>query len=371
MQTSRVLRVRLETFLLPSALVAAMILLMILGSTPGIAGLAARPATPPYPNLPLTTYIWTNVTPTNSPPPRAYAAMAYDPSLSGIILFGGSDPMPNGSAVLYNDTWLFAHGNWTKVNTTNAPPAEGLSNMVYDAKDGYLLLFGGSSSRGLNNETWEFQKGKWVNVTTRYSPPIVSAPEMAYDPSLGEVVEYSGWGTAASCGYCSTNGPVPYTWVYSAGVWTNVTKTSQPKGGPSGGRTYGSLAYDPQLRALVLVGGSNGRANPTGTWTYNGTWSKFPSNRTLPATNGQVLAYDPVLTKLVLFGGAGSKCNATVCPAPIIWGLGHAGWHKFYTTGSPMTWIFGSMVYYPPGKELIYFGGSQYFHDSQSTWSLT
>ena len=51
--------------------------------------------------------------PAVAPAPRTDENLANDPADGYVLLFGGA----NGS-VLFNDTWAFAHGNWTLIHPT-------------------------------------------------------------------------------------------------------------------------------------------------------------------------------------------------------------------------------------------------------------
>src|SRR5262249_31044445 len=53
---------------------------------------------------------WVLLSPVNSPPPRSYLAMTYDPASGRIIAFGGD----NGTSYL-NDTWTFNGTGWTQI----------------------------------------------------------------------------------------------------------------------------------------------------------------------------------------------------------------------------------------------------------------
>ena len=78
-----------------------------------------------------------------------------------VLLFSGSSQ---------NQTWTFANGVWNRLTPTPSPPARVAASMTYDARDGYVLLFGGSagaqggynnSSSYLNN-TWSFVHNVWT-----------------------------------------------------------------------------------------------------------------------------------------------------------------------------------------------------------------
>src|SRR5690348_10986522 len=70
---------------------------------------------------------WTQLSPTASPPARAYHAMAYDEASGKVLVFGGF-----GENGYLNDTWTFDGSTWTKVDTAISPPARSASEMAYD-----------------------------------------------------------------------------------------------------------------------------------------------------------------------------------------------------------------------------------------------
>src|SRR5580658_7917305 len=60
------------------------------------------------------------------------------------------------------------------------PSLRASANMVWDAKDGYVLLFGGCNlydgyvcDGQYLNDTWEFSSGTWTNLTPAISPPVL------------------------------------------------------------------------------------------------------------------------------------------------------------------------------------------------------
>ncbi len=101
--------------------------------------------------------------------------MVYDAEDGYVVLFGGSFlNLTSFHTTYYNDTWALENGKW--VNLTAAGPApsprEGFE-MAYDAEDGYVVLFGGHPGKGPNalNDTWTFSSGIWTNITGVRSPP--------------------------------------------------------------------------------------------------------------------------------------------------------------------------------------------------------
>ena len=83
---------------------------------------------------------WSQLSPTVSPPARYDASLAWDGEAQSLVLFGGNGSVTTG---FLNDTWTFVHGQWTQQHPTVSPPARAAAAMVYDARDGYVLLVDG------------------------------------------------------------------------------------------------------------------------------------------------------------------------------------------------------------------------------------
>lgn len=75
------------------------------------------------------------------PGDRAGAGAAYDPTLGGVVIFGGwstGTRMPAG-------TWLWARSRWRELAGLGAPPARSGPVMGFDGRADELVLFGGAS----------------------------------------------------------------------------------------------------------------------------------------------------------------------------------------------------------------------------------
>ncbi len=115
---------------------------------------------------------WTNLTATAGQPPSSASgasALAYDPSLDGIVAFGGSvSPSSGAGCTTTNSTWLFRGGGWSNLTAgsnlsadfSTPPSARTFGALAYDDANGMLVLFGGnvsaSSSQGAVADTWTF-----------------------------------------------------------------------------------------------------------------------------------------------------------------------------------------------------------------------
>jgi len=197
-------------------------------------------------------------------------------------------------------TWTYAHGDWTDLPSDSGPPV-GMtddSRLVYDAQDGYVLLYGGSTGTLLPrplNDTWDFQAGHWTNITAevRGTPPAMVLGLMAYDSEDKEVVLFGGSavnGTSVSTLARATN----ETWTYSGGVWTNRTARGPvPFPGSYATDPFAGLVDDP-TDGYVLYYNALGVSAPTPAlraimWSYSGgIWT----NRTAAlSTAPQLLPY--------------------------------------------------------------------------------
>lgn len=160
---------------------------------------------------------WIELSPATAPPARADAAMAYDPSVGAVVLFGGA--IATGIA---KDTWEFAGGNWTRILVPTAPTSRAGAVLVYDDALSALVLFGGLGRVGFDADTWTFVGTTWVEQSLDPSPPGASGAAAAYDGTDGYLVLYGGWNLSAFSGA---------TWV----LGTNVTLGPSASSGSGAG----------------------------------------------------------------------------------------------------------------------------------------
>jgi len=182
--------------------------------------------------------------------------MAYDPGISAVVLVT-TDPQ---NFACHSYTWTFASGRWTNrtSTTSGAPPVTEDAGLVYDASDGYLLLYGGfDNCTGGVVGTWAFQNHTWRQVATVGHPSVNRWFGMAYDAHDGYVVLFGGFLVNGSTGRSASH----ETWKYHAGVWSQVSTTNSPAGG-----ALAMLASDPASGGVIDFGGGE---PPT---PHNGTW---------------------------------------------------------------------------------------------------
>ena len=294
---------------------------------------AAAPGTP-----------WTPLYPGQLfPSARATPAMAYSATGQYVLYFGGG--WASGSSTA--DTWIFAGGVWTNISATltlSPSPREDAS-LVWDASDGYVLLFGGYTNYGLGyngsytlNDTWSFSGGAWTNITssTTAAPSARFAPAMTYDYTDGYVVLFGG---------SVLNGaPLNDTWRYHAGTWTNISSIA---GTAPSARDFVSFTDDPADGYALLYGGWNATTATldSDTWSFGGgVWSQIATSGP-GALRGAAMAYDTATLSVILFGGAASGFGGPFLPSSETWSYSGGLW----------TDLTGSISSPPPARYLAGF----------------
>jgi len=250
---------------------------------------------------------WTDITSTltTSPPARWGSSLVWDPNASALVLFGGRDV-----SSFYNDTWLFNATGWHQVATVtpSAPSVRGFYQMFFDPVLQKLVLFGGSCYCGYSwvayNDTWYFSGSTWTSVTALLgkAPPADNNAFAAWDNASNEGVVFGGSAVPATCHDFNT------TWTFTGG-WNQTAPTNHP--GPF---TGGATVYDSNASQLVVYGGladtgAGGCYNPTDTWSYvAGTWVNITpaaagSGASPPGRCCASMAFDPDVGAVIMFGG--------------------------------------------------------------------
>lgn len=203
----------------------------------------------------------------NAPTARWSEGMIYDPMLSGILLFGGQDGYLTGcgSFCALNDTWEFNATGWHDLNLSYAPPLGGGSQLVWDTHDGYALLLFHPYGMPHYLVEWRFVGGAWVNATAT----IVHAP-----PALGFFFsDNAAGGYVLLFGGNSGCTGVGLTWMFRGGAFHNLT--AKQTAVPAALMGSHAMTYDPRVRGVVLTGGYNAACRVQDqTWLFHaGLWT--------------------------------------------------------------------------------------------------
>ncbi|MGA7923689.1 MAG: hypothetical protein WCA77_06910 [Thermoplasmata archaeon] len=172
----------------------------------------------------------------------------YDPNVGHVIVVIDSAPFTqecNSSA-----TFALEGNHWVRLSTPTPCGIGDKPMMVYDAHDGYLLLIDayGNYCRTPNQyqiQTWKFVNDRWFYLPTKNTPPIgmgcAGSSSTVYDASDGYVILFGG--------FANTNAPYHpdmRMYMYRGGVWTRLYI-------PMPGDTHdGGLAYDPGIDRVIL-----------------------------------------------------------------------------------------------------------------------
>jgi len=159
---------------------------------------------------------------------RADAAAAYYPPLEGIVLFGGHNSTALSDTWVYN-YWgdslpppLNGSVDWRLANVTG-PSARWGAAMAYDPDLNALILFGGTNGTGALDDTWEFVNTTWTQLSPSVSPSPRWGATFAWDAASDELVLFGGYGASGQAGLSDT-------WTFSAAGWSQVHPTTSPPG---------------------------------------------------------------------------------------------------------------------------------------------
>jgi hypothetical protein len=258
---------------------------VVFGGAPGDAGQTYRNDTFIYSGG-----AWSKgpAAPTNQAP-RGGAAMAYDPAIGKIVLWGGADATWPYS---FRGTWLWNGSNWSQGPAAPAAMAPRVgAQMVFDPDINKIVLFGGSGMTGYN-DTWLFDGTKWSAGPA--APSSMQARTffgMTYDPDLHRVILLGGDNDYD-------------VWYFDGTKWFAGPTLPQTFRGTL--RTY--LAYDPDINAVVALGGSASGMEQDDLWILQGgTWELIPkASATEIRPDGRMdsaILWHPAYDAFMVFGG--------------------------------------------------------------------
>ncbi len=286
--------------------------------------------------------------------------MAYDAKDGYVLMFGGSG---NG-----NETWIFSGGKWTELHPSLAPHGRVYAGIAYDAADGYVVMFGGRAGGFVFDDTWTYVGGRWTNITSSAGPGPSArwSPGMAYDTADDYVVLFGGHDNHPDRTFADT-------WEFVHGKWANVTGTT---GGIPAQRMGEGMAYDASDGYVLMYGGwthANDILNDT--WKFSeGKWTllspaknpgpKWWAGMTFDSTDGYVL----------LFAGIINVAKKWWTTPPDTWTYVGGVWTNVTSTSDSPPQRFGEgMVDTPAADNVLMFGGLNstdvIAHPLSDTWT--
>ena len=200
---------------------------------------------------------WVQALPPVAPPRRTGAAVAWDPDMHAVLLFGGQ---ASGNEGLLHDTWAWNGSNWRDVGTGSpAPPPSLMTTMTYDGQHHEMVLVESDLYFGAPVQVWTWDGEAWRQPRVS-GGPLSPVATIGFDPHTGSVV--------AIAGDCSSFQCRSQTWSWDGASWRQLRPAHEPD------FAFYSMALVPDPisgRLLLLTVASNtlGPA-PTQTWSWDG-----------------------------------------------------------------------------------------------------
>jgi hypothetical protein len=282
------------------------------------------------------TAMWQQVIPQDaidSPSPRESMSGVYDPNSNRMIVFGG-DYGSGLAGSTTNEVWALVGADgtagtpsWTQLFPSNPPPPRTVHTAAYDPATNRMIVFGGQAYADgpspVYNDVWVLTNANgtgpvspaWIQLSPGGTLPTARTQHSAaYDPIANELIVYGGVSPTGAGGSGTEPPFLSDTWTLSNAnglggkpVWTQLAPTGQPS------QTHDTLAgYDPGSQRLILFGGTtNANVDTNSTEILSGaitgmspTWQPSSPAGTLPfPRDSWAGGYDSTKNQLIVFGG--------------------------------------------------------------------
>lgn len=291
------------------------------------------------------TSTWQLLSPSNPPPARRAAAMAYLPGQGGIVMFGGFAASSSALA----DTWIYdpTANAWTQRTPLIAPPGRSGHAVTVDVTGSKLIMMGGVDATGQpasGTWIWDSQApgsppGAWIEQLP--VPSARTGAAMAFDSNVARRKHVLFGGTSSA-----SSNVLDETWELDGIDWTRKTPSSRPSA-----RTDAGLVYHAGRNRIVLYGGRNqAGASFANTWEWNGTTWTPPAVGAPPAAGGIQPVYDTARNRIVMPVENGASMQT--------WAMaGSAGWSLLLPVVSPPARTNYGAAYDTRRDQVVMFGG--------------
>ena len=234
------------------------------------------------------TNAWTMLTPTTSPSPRRWAALAHEPNTGGMLLFGGETALTSPPTAPSSETWLLLAGNWIPLSPATVPPARKLHSLATRADFSDVFLCCGDDAsvtpQVRHLDAWRWNGANWIKFVTPTIPHGTTANQAVYDPLRKRIVVQGGQGisvpnTAGGGQYGDLYGGSPSTWCSEFDCVTNEWILYGAAGFNTADPVIGRISryfagFIPSLGKIYKVSGQN--PSGTGTTTATCEYQAFP-----------------------------------------------------------------------------------------------
>ncbi|MEZ5964040.1 MAG: kelch repeat-containing protein [Planctomycetota bacterium] len=292
---------------------------------------------------------WAQRAPAIAPSSRSYAAMAFDPGLSQLVLVGGL----SGTTLALGDSWAFDGTAWTQL--AGGPGARYAHMMALDEARGEVVLVGGRPSIiSTSGQTWTLRAGVWQQRAALPGGYECAAGTLVYDPRRRQTVLTGGyyWSGAKRAGFG--------TRTFDGTTWTTLPDHGLAVfGAVLPPRSDLMACFNPARGRLTVFGGrlatSGAVTDETWEWGKDGGWQqRAPAVTPGPRRFGAMAA---VGTLQYLFGG--EDALGTIAPAAL-WRFDGQTWSIQRTNPrsplpTPRSWP--AMAYDSARNRLVVYGG--------------
>jgi hypothetical protein len=240
---------------------------------------------------------WTLAHPPTSPPGRVDAAIAYDPVLHMVLLFGGIRP----AQTYLGDTWGWNGTTWRELAAATDGPPPGQASMAWDPANDSMVLMPASSSGA---DTWTWAGSRWIDhhQTNPWLPTGVLS--LAFDPNANRMLAV-GFGNVVS----PALGAVMQTWTWNGAAWTQLVTVHTPAA-----YILLGVGWDPISARLQLFAEGATTPVPLLRWAWTGTdWQALPPLTSPKIREGLLVGVDTGNLLLV-----GEVTAATGADTPIV-----------------------------------------------------
>jgi hypothetical protein len=219
---------------------------------------------------------WVQAHPPVAPQGRTGAAVAWDPDMHAVLLFGGQ---ASANQALLNDTWAWDGSSWRDVGTARlAPPPSPMSAMTYDGQLHQMVLVQSDIRVGAPTQLWTWDGAAWHQRSVSGGPTSPLAA-VGSEPGARTIV--------AIAGDCSGFLCRSQTWSWD-GSWRQLRPAHEPS------FAYYSMALvpDPISRQLLLVTVARDPLGPahTETWSWDGRDWVGPQLNIQPSAEVRIVA---------------------------------------------------------------------------------
>jgi hypothetical protein len=200
---------------------------------------------------------WVQAHPPVAPPGRTGAAVAWDPEMQAVLLFGGQ---ASSNQALLHDTWAWDGSTWREVRTSGLTPAASLmSSMTYDTDLREMVLVESDIHFEAPIQLWTWNGVAWRERSVSGGPTSPVAA-IGYEPRTRTVV--------ALAGECSGFECRSQTWSWDGTTWRQLAPAHEP----SFAFYNMALVPDPISGRLLLMTVSSNTLGPapTETWAWDG-----------------------------------------------------------------------------------------------------